>query len=398
MKLDKYRLFAFLEYRGLRLIQALKPSSHSLRFFKIKWQRRLDALPIPGFNRLIAFFREYGRPISYALAGGTLGIFATIYLESGEPAVDPKPISAEARFVPPPKVKPAVGARQRQSRPVEPRQASVNEVPVTAVVETLPIETLRPPKPEPIPQSGLTAPWRQYAVAYEAAKGRPRIVVVIDDMGMDRHRTARIIALPGPLTTSFLTYASDLKAQTQASQRAGHELMLHVPMEPMNHSADAGRNVITTGLSPEELSRRLDWALGRFDDFVGINNHMGSRFTANREGMNFVMSTLKQRGLLFLDSRTTSKTVAESVARKLNVPYARRHVFLDDKPTPAGVARQMREAERIALRNGHVVVIGHPRDATIVALRQWLSNLERRGFALVPISAVVEFRRRQGSG
>jgi hypothetical protein len=58
----------------------------------------------------------------------------------------------------------------------------------------------------------------------------------------------------------------------------------------------------------------------------------------------------------------------------------------------------MREAERIALRNGHVVVIGHPRDATIVALRQWLSNLERRGFALVPISAVVEFRRRQGSG
>jgi polysaccharide deacetylase 2 family uncharacterized protein YibQ len=398
MKLDKYRLLAFLEFHGLRLIQALKPGSHSSRFFKLKWKRRLEALPIPGFNRLKAFFQEYGLPLGYALAGGTLGVFATIYLGAGDPPGDIKPISTESRFVSLPKAKPVVIDRRRQSRPNEPRRALAKVVPVIAVVETLPIETLRSPMPEPISQSGSTDPWRQFSVAYAAAKGRPRIVVVIDDMGMDKHRTARIIALPGPLTTSFLTYAPDLKAQTKAAQRAGHELMLHVPMEPMNHSVDAGRNVITTGLSREELSRRLDWALGRFDGFVGINNHMGSRFTANREGMNFVLSVLKQRGLLFLDSRTTSKSVGESVARKLNVPYVRRHVFLDHEPTPAGVARQMREAERIALRNGHVVVIGHPRDATIGGLRAWLSNLARRGFALVPISAVVDISHQQGRG
>jgi polysaccharide deacetylase 2 family uncharacterized protein YibQ len=398
MKPDIYRLRAFLEYRGLRLIQALKPGSHSLRFFKLKWRRRLDALPIPGFSRLIAFLQEYGRPVGLALAGGTLGIFATIYLESGDPPVDLKPISAEARFVPSPKAKPVAGERRQQRPPVEPRKSLLKAKPAIAAVDTMPVETLRPPLPDPIRQSGSTEPWRRYAVAYAAANGRPRIVVVIDDMGLDKRRTARVIALPGPLTTSFLTYAPDLKAQTRAALRAGHELMLHVPMEPLNHSADAGQNVITTGLSREELSRRLDWRLGRFEGFVGINNHMGSRFTADREGMIFVMSVLKQRGLLFLDSRTTSKTVTESVARKLNVPYACRHVFLDDEPTPAGVARQIGEAERIALRNGLVVVIGHPRDATIAALRQWLSNLERRGFALVPISAVAKAGGRQGRG
>jgi uncharacterized protein len=364
--------------------------------FKRKWGRCLEAFPAVWRNHLAVFFKEYGRPIGYALAGATLGVFAMIYLESDGPPTDLKPISAETRFVSPPKDIPA-GAERRGQSPTEQRgEALPRTNPVSAAAKTVPSETLRPPMPDPVPQSGSMEPWRQFAVAYPAAKGRPRIAVVIDDMGLDKSRTARIIALPGPLTTSFLTYASDLKAQARAAQRAGHELMLHVPMEPMNHAADAGRNVITTGLSKEELSRRLDWALGRFDDFVGINNHMGSRFTADRAGMGFIMSVLKQRGLLFLDSRTTSNTVAESVARKLNVPFARRHVFLDDNPTPAGVARQMREAEAIALSNGHVVVIGHPRDATIVALRQWLSNLEQRGFALVPISAVVDGRRSKG--
>lgn len=381
----------------------MNPGSDRLKLFKLKLARCLEAFPAVWRDRLAVFFKEYGRPIGYALAGATLGILAMIYLEAGGPPVGLKPISAESRFMPPPKDNPVLGERRNQSPTDEPRAASPPAAipranPGRAASKTVPWETLRPPMPDPIPQSGSREPWRQFAVAYEAAKGRPRIAVVIDDMGLDKSRTARIIALPGPLTTSFLTYASDLKVQARAAQRAGHELMLHVPMEPMSLAADAGRNVIMTGLSREELSRRLDWALGRFDGFVGINNHMGSRFTADRAGMGFVMSALKRRGLLFLDSRTTSKTVAGSVARKFNVPFARRHVFLDDNPTPAGVARQMREAEAIALRNGHVVVIGHPRDATIVALRQWLSNLEQRGFALVPISAVVDVGGQRGKG
>ncbi len=337
----------------------------------------------PAFFRLVVRgIRGNSRSIGYALAGGTLGILLATYLIAGDAPSPPPTIAAEsspaARHVP----------------------APVLDLPLP-MPEIVLVETPRPAVPEPEPRAGGSRelePWQKFAVGYSVVSGRPRIVVVIDDMGLDKTRTARVIALPGPLTTSFLTYADDLETQTRAARKAGHELLVHVPMEPMNGATDAGRKVITGGLSREELSRRLDWALGRFPNFVGINNHMGSRFTADREGMTVVMSELKRRGLLFLDSRTTAKTVADSIAQKLHVPYARRHVFLDDSPSPADVARQMREAEEIARRDGFAVVIGHPRDATIVALRQWLSNLERRGFSLVPISAVAEIRRPRGRG
>jgi polysaccharide deacetylase 2 family uncharacterized protein YibQ len=224
------------------------------------------------------------------------------------------------------------------------------------------------------------------------------VAIVIDDLGMDRRRTAEIMALRGPLTMSFLSYAGDLSRQTRRAREAGHELLVHVPMEPEHVRDDMGTNVLEVGLSEKELVRRIDWALQRFSGFVGINNHMGSRFTADRPGMTRLMRELKNRGLLFLDSRTTARSVAAELARDFAVPFAERRVFLDNDPAPAAVARQMQEAERIARRDGAVVVIGQPRDATIAALRQWLSRLEERGFVLAPLSAVVNRAQLRGRG
>jgi len=341
--------------------------------------------------KIKAFLREWGVHLGYALTGGAIGLMAVVYFQYGDDAPPQEPKSAESRFIKP-KIEPPVSqALPQQSEPAvaDPDRVSVGQ-------ETT--ATIQPPVPEPIPQAGIQVPWRQHAVAYAAPAGKPLIAVVIDDMGIDRRRTAEVTALPGPLTASFLTYAGNLKSQVLAAQRAGHELLVHVPMEPSSKAVDPGPNVITTGLSQDEIKRRLDWALDRFPDFVGINNHMGSRFTADRDGMVLVLSALKQRGLLFLDSRTTAETVAASVARELDLPFVERHVFLDDDPSATAVARQLREVERIAARDGYAVVIGHPKDATIEALREWLPALERRGFALVPISAVAEFRQRQGRG
>ena len=328
--------------------------------------------------------------------GGAIGLLAVVYFVSGDDPPPREPKSAESRFVKPKTTPPVFPALRQQSEQAEAPPTSTEQRPPPTEQETA--TPIRPPVPEPIPQAGIQVPWRQYAVAYAAPVGKPLIAVVIDDMGIDRRRTAEVTALQGPLTTSFLTYAGDLKSQVLAAQRAGHELLVHVPMEPSSKAVDPGPNVITTGLSQSEMKRRLDWALERFPDFVGINNHMGSRFTADRDGMVFVLSALKRRGLLFLDSRTTAETVAASVARDLDLPFVERHVFLDDDPSATAVARQLREVERIAARDGYAVVIGHPKDATIDALRQWLPALARRGFALVPVSAIVEFRQRQDRG
>jgi polysaccharide deacetylase 2 family uncharacterized protein YibQ len=249
---------------------------------------------------------------------------------------------------------------------------------------------LRPPEAiaEP-PNSVPLPPWRRYAVSFPDSGSRPKVVIVIDDLGMDRKRTARAIGLKGPLTLSFLAYAEDLKEQTAVARAAGHELLTHVGMEPVSESVDPGPNVLLTGLDSEEIRHLLEWNLGRIEGYVGINNHMGSKFTADPSGMAVVMEILKLRGLLFLDSRTTGRSVGAKLARELGVPVAERNIFLDTVNETAAVDVRLRELEQLARRRGYAVAIGHPRDATLESLEGWLQNLEDRGLALVPLSAVV---------
>ena len=232
--------------------------------------------------------------------------------------------------------------------------------------------------------------WRRYAVAVPASRDRPRIAVVIDDLGIDRRRTAAAIALPAPLTLSFLTYADDLTEQTRVARAAGHELLVHVGMAPLSETVDPGPNVLDASIDADELRRRLRWGLDRFHGYVGINNHMGSHFTSDPDGMAVVMEELKARGLLFLDSRTTPETVGPRLAREQSVPLVERNVFLDNVGEVDAVNARLAEAEEMARRYGKAVAIGHPRAATLEALRAWLPAVRERGFDLVPVSALAE--------
>ena len=234
--------------------------------------------------------------------------------------------------------------------------------------------------------------WLANAVNSPIIVGKPVIAIVIDDVGVDLKRARRSVALKGPLTIAIMTYASNVTALARTARLNGHELIVHVPMEPVDLSANAGPNVLMTSHDSDELMRRLDWALTRFVGYVGINNHMGSRFTAWKPGMQLVLAEINKRGLLYLDSRTSSESTAGLVARKLNLPFASRDVFLDNDPTPDAVWRQIIELEDIANRHGYAVGIGHPHDATIAVLSEWLQDAEKRGFVLVPISAIVQRR------
>ncbi len=215
------------------------------------------------------------------------------------------------------------------------------------------------------------------------------IVVVIDDMGVDRRHSAEITAIKAPLTLSFMSYADDLANQTRTARESGHELLLHISMQPSNPALDAGRNVLLVDIGKKELQRRLLWGLSRFTGYVGVNNHMGSRFTRDMEAMTVVMKEIKRRGLLFLDSRTTAKTVGPILARRLAIPYAERNIFLDNVNQEAAVRARLAETEKLARRKGVAIAIGHPRKATIMALKAWLPGLQGRGFQLVPLTTVI---------
>ena len=249
----------------------------------------------------------------------------------------------------------------------------------------------------PTPTEPTTGPrlqaWQRNSVQGAAANDRPIIAMVLDDLGLNRGNTWRIIELPGPLTLSFMTYAEDLQAMLGKARQAGHELLVHMPMEPNDDKFDPGPRVLRKGLGSEELIGRIKWGLGRFDGFVGVNNHMGSKFTSSLEGMAVVMNELKQRGLLYLDSKTSNDSVSAGLAKRVGVPYAERDIFIDNDPdNPDSIRRQLALLEAIARRRGYAVGIGHPRDGTVAVLKAWLSEVEDRGFQLVPISAVVRHR------
>lgn len=333
------------------------------------------------------------------------------------PLLAPPPLrSGPATFTPPqflahePEPAPELGeegATESYSGDTPPATAIASPVESAEPPQALPAEPPRPghrppelaaispgsfPSAPPESFGGTDAPWRKFAVAAPAMDGRPRIVVVIDDLGVDRARSAQIIRLPGPLTAAFLPYAYDLPGQTQAAKATGHELMVHVPMEPKNPDLYAGPDAMLVGADERQLKQRLDSILGRFDSYVGINNHMGSLFTEDQRGMAVVMAALKQRGLLFLDSRTTNHTVGPELARRFGVPFAERHVFLDNENDVGHIRARLSELEEAARQRGYAIGIGHPRDGTVEALQAWLPTLARKGLVLVPISAVVRQR------
>lgn len=215
-----------------------------------------------------------------------------------------------------------------------------------------------------------------------------RIAVVIDDMGGSPKRTAEITALHAPLTASFLTFAPHLERQVQKSLAAGHEIMIHVPMQPQS-DIYVSDDVLKVDMSESEIERIFGKMLSKFHDVKGINNHMGSRFTERADKLAPVMKILAARNLFFLDSKTTPKSKAEAVAEEYGVRYLHRHVFLDNNNDFDYISGQLQLTEKIARKNGYAIAIGHPKSQTGRALKTWLETLPEKNIRLVPLSELA---------
>ena len=251
----------------------------------------------------------------------------------------------------------------------------------------------RPAEPATGPESSSApVPMLSFAVPSAVPPARPVLAIVIDDMGLDRPHTLQVIALPGPLTVSLMTYAPDLAGLAKQARAAGHELMVHVPMEPRDSKENPGPRALTMAMDPTEIRSTLAAGLDGWEGYVGINNHMGSRFTADRARMDVVMGELKRRGLLWLDSKTTTDSVGSAAARAAGVPQIERDVFLDNTQSMPAIRNEMEQAIATAKARGSAIAIGHPHEATIAALKEMVPSLAARGVALVPVTEVLKRR------
>jgi len=219
--------------------------------------------------------------------------------------------------------------------------------------------------------------------------GRPKIAIIVDDLGYAPKTDLSFFRLNMPLSLSVLPYGPSTRAVVKKANKEGRELILHLPMEPKNYpSVKPGPGGLFLSMGANEILSVLREDLRRIPGASGVNNHMGSSFTENREKMLVVLKELKKRGLYFVDSRTTKHTVGLDLARDIGLPAARRRVFLDNNLEPKALKIQMERLLSMARHRGSAIGICHPYKETHQLLKRYRSKIEKE-YQLVPASELA---------
>jgi polysaccharide deacetylase 2 family uncharacterized protein YibQ len=219
--------------------------------------------------------------------------------------------------------------------------------------------------------------------------GRAQLAILIDDLGNDRDAAEAIFALQVPVTVSVLPFHAHSQEIARDARQSGCEVMLHLPMQSLANESPEQQE-LRPGLSTDEVRDMVGKMLDAVPEADGVNNHQGSQATANGKLMNDLMHVLKDEGVFYVDSRTTTATVAFDAAQREGVRTAFRNVpFLDDLQNKDAVKRQLRLAIQVAKQKGEAIAIGHPHPETLAALREMLPQAKNNGVQLVLVSELV---------
>ena len=227
-----------------------------------------------------------------------------------------------------------------------------------------------------------TAPPRA-AVSSPPTENSPRLAIIIDDLGYDRGADDAVLSLPRPLTVTVIPHLPLSREIAEEAHQRGYQVLLHMPMQPDSSTVQQERIELRPGMSGADVQQTLAGMLETVPFAAGVNNHEGSRATADPQLMGELMPILRERRLFFIDSRTSAQTVAYQTAEQDGVRATFRKVFLDDVPTREAVLTQLSQAEKDARRDGWAVAIGHPHPETVAALRQALPRMHDEGVTLV---------------
>lgn len=211
----------------------------------------------------------------------------------------------------------------------------------------------------------------------------PKLALIVDDCGQWVDIERGFIALPVPLTLSVLPHVHAGTEIAQAAHDAGKGVMLHLPMETLS-GMYPGPGEVKTSMTDAQVAAQVQDDLAQVPLAQGVNNHEGSKASADPRVMRDVMHVLAQHGdLFFIDSRTNAASVGAQQADAAGIPSASRDVFLDNREDVAYTEGQLREAAAIAQRTGSAIAIGHPRATTLEAVRAMIPQLQAQGITFV---------------
>jgi uncharacterized protein len=219
----------------------------------------------------------------------------------------------------------------------------------------------------------------------------PLVAIVLTELGPNAAAAREAIErLPAGVSLAFSPYADASRALSGAAREGGHEVWLSVPMQPKSYPrVSPGRNVLLTGEAAAENVRRLQWALARVESPVGITNMMGSAFTESAAAMRPVLDAAKQRRLVYVDARSSGKSVGEREAKAAGIAAATNDRFLDEPETAANIRRNLDDLVATAKRRGQAVGFARPVPETIRQIEAWAAELDAKGVTLVGASVVA---------
>ena len=222
-------------------------------------------------------------------------------------------------------------------------------------------------------------------------KDSPVISIVIGGLGVSASGTADAFAkLPGTVTFALAPFGTDLEKLAERARAEQHEVLLQAPMEPFDYPGnDPGPQTLLTSLTSEQNIDRLHWLMSRIQGYVGLINYMGARFTASEQGLAPVLRDIAQRGLIYVDDGSSSRSIAGQLSGTQNLPFAKTDIALDAVPTPVEIDRALARLEIKARENGAAVGFATAQPTTVARIADWAKKVETRGIFLVPITMVA---------
>lgn len=281
--------------------------------------------------------------------------------------------------------------RSRRSAPPPPAP-----VPAPGVAQQTPHLKL-PPRlpPQQARLSSASLPEVKPRVALgPRATGHGSVALIIDDMGSSMKEVQELLSIGLPLTFSVIPSLGHAKGVAETAHQAGAEVMVHMPMEPVGYPGQPMEKIgLLVAMADPEIAERVNGYFRTVPHAVGANNHMGSRFTQSAEKMDVVLKVLQQKGVYFVDSRTSPASVGYARACALGLKCGARQVFLDNVQDEALIGMQLDQVAAIARKKGEAIAICHPHPATIRALKARMPQLARDGITFVHVSGIVKGER-----
>jgi len=220
---------------------------------------------------------------------------------------------------------------------------------------------------------------------------RPKVAIVIDDLGGENKISRELLRWDLPLTFSVLPFTPHAKTVALEAHRQGREVILHLPMEPHGYpKIRPGEGVLLQEMDEAKLLRQLSKDIEAVPYIKGVSNHMGSRLMEDPEKVRIVFSELKRRGFFFLDSRTTPQTVGLQVAQSVGLRAIERSLFIDHSSDEQEIKQKLERLTQISLSTGKAIGIGHPHPSTIKCLKEMIPKMQEKGIEIVPLSTLLE--------